>query len=79
MNIVFCALVMLGQIFFYLGSAVNSASWMIFGRFVYGLGGEALSVTIGMLLVCWFQGNELSFSQVIYISCRFLTLRRDLT
>lgn len=37
---------------------------MIFGRFVYGLGGEALSVTVGTLLVAWFKGNELSFSSV---------------
>lgn len=65
MNIVFCAFIMIGQMLLYIGATANNASWMIFGRFVFGLGGESLSVTIGILLVSWFKGKELSFSQVI--------------
>lgn len=65
MNIIFCVLVMLGQLLLYIGTSTNSIIWMISGRFVFGLGGEALGVTIGTLLVCWFKGKELSFSQVI--------------
>ena len=65
MNIMFCTLVMLGQVLLYIGVSANNPTWMIFGRFVFGLGGESLSVTIGILLVSWFKGKELSFSQVI--------------
>ena len=64
MNIAFCLLVTTGQIILYMGTVTHSATFMIFGRFVFGLGGEALGVTLSILLVNWFKGNELSFSQV---------------
>lgn len=37
---------------------------MIAGRFLFGIGGESLNVAMSTLFIKWFQGKELSSSQV---------------
>ena len=37
---------------------------MIFGRFIFGLGGESLFVTIAIYLKVWFLGAEIAFASV---------------
>ena len=41
-----------------------SLETMIAGRFVFGIGGESINITINMIIVSWFKGSELSFAQV---------------
>jgi len=38
---------------------------MILGRFIYGLGGESLGITSSVIVVVWFSGKDLSFTNVI--------------
>lgn len=58
--IVFLALLVLGQLMVSLG-AFSGLFWLMqLGRFVYGLGGESLSVAQNTYVVCWFNGRELN-------------------
>jgi hypothetical protein len=41
---------------------------MILGRFIFGLGGEAIGITANLILVKWFNGKELSFANSITLS-----------
>lgn len=41
---------------------------MILGRFIFGLGGESLNISTATLLMKWFKGSEISFSQAIFLS-----------
>lgn len=64
----FVSIVTLGQFFFALSTHVVAANegfgkfLAIFGRFVFGLGGENLSVTESAFLAIWFKGKELSLA-----------------
>lgn len=64
MNVVFCGLVFIGNIFVYLGIILESVVILFIGRVIYGIGGESLNIGIGNLLIIWFNGKELAFSQV---------------
>lgn len=58
--IVFLALLLAGQLLFSFG-AFSGQFWMMqTGRFVYGLGGESLSVAQNTYVVTWFKGQELN-------------------
>ena len=37
---------------------------MIFGRFVFGLGGEALFIAMAIYFKIWFLGAEIAFANV---------------
>jgi hypothetical protein len=55
---------MLGQTVLYVGSMMESFKLMILGRFIFGLGGESISITSNLILVNWFAGKELSLANV---------------
>lgn len=58
--IVFLALLVIGQLMVSLG-AFSGLFWLMqLGRFVYGLGGESLSVAQNTYVVSWFNGRELN-------------------
>lgn len=58
--IIFLALLVLGQLMFAFG-AFSGQFWMMqLGRFVYGLGGESLTVAQNTYVVAWFKGLELN-------------------
>ncbi len=35
---------------------------MIFGRFIYGLGGESIAITVLTILSAWYQGKDIGFA-----------------
>eukprot|EP00804_Cyclotella_cryptica_P002129 CCRYP_006549-RA/>CCRYP_006549-RA protein AED:0.02 eAED:0.02 QI:208/1/1/1/1/1/3/273/614 len=53
-----------------LSFGVSSQSWsaMYFGRFVFGLGAESLSVAQSTVLSEWFEGKEVAFAMGIALS-----------
>lgn len=65
---IFAGLVALGQVIFCLGLSVRSWPIMFIGRFVFGLGGESLTVANSALLADWFKGKELAFAFGVNLS-----------
>jgi len=55
-------LVFIGQGVFTLGAYYENFELMVLGRFVFGLGGESLTVTQLPLIAKWFNGEELAFA-----------------
>ena len=55
----FVFLILLGQGIFSYGLVYQSWGIMLFGRVIYGLGGESLGVANGALLSEWFKGDIL--------------------
>jgi MFS family permease len=53
----FVFLILLGQGIFTLGLVFKSWGIMLFGRVLFGLGGESLGVANGALLSEWFKGT----------------------
>ena len=41
---------------------------MMIGRFIFGLGGESMTVAQSSIVAAWFQGKELSFAFGINLS-----------
>lgn len=64
----FSSIILCGQMIFALGCSVTSIHLMLFGRFIFGLGGECLGVAQSALLVSWFKGTELAFALGINLS-----------
>ena len=64
MAVVYNFIIMVGQLLFCGGITLGNAYLAIFGRFFFGIGGESLNICMTTLIIKWFQGNELSFSQV---------------
>lgn len=58
--ILFLVLLLIGQVILALGAFSNQFWIMQLGRFVYGLGGESLSVAQNTYVVSWFQGSLLN-------------------
>jgi len=58
----FGSFVFVGQGVFTLGAYYENFELMVLGRFVFGLGGESLTVTQLPLLAKWFKGGELAFA-----------------
>lgn len=54
--------VFLGSLLVALGVYVGSISMMLFGRFIFGLGGESLQVAQSALLYQMFRGEEVAFA-----------------
>lgn len=73
-GILFCSLVLLGQLIWASGSILLTTSPTaayyigLVGRFVFGLGGESLSVTQSAYLAKWFSGKELNLAFGITLS-----------
>jgi len=68
MFIAFGFLILVGQLIFSLCCSFKSIYGMIFGRFIFGLGGEAINATQATLIVNWFDTNELSFALGLALS-----------
>lgn len=68
MTLVFMGLILLGQSVITLGLRFESFEAMIFGRFLFGLGGESINITVSTLIVTWFKGSEVSLAQSINLS-----------
>ena len=55
--LIFASLIAVGQVIFSFGLSTKSWACMFIGRFVFGLGGESLTVANSALLADWFKGN----------------------
>lgn len=62
MSLIFCLLISLGQLIFAVGYFALRPWIMLTGRFIFGMGGESLNITMSTLIMKWFIGSELSFS-----------------
>lgn len=56
--LLFCSLVFLGSVLFYIGVLTTDYALMIVGRVCFGLGGESLSVSQSSLTSRWFRGGR---------------------
>lgn len=63
--IIFSGCILMGNAIIYAGVRLPNVIVILVGRFIFGLGGESLIITQGALLIYWFKGKELGFSQVI--------------
>lgn len=59
---VFPFILIIGQAIVTFGAAKEIYWVMVLGRFVFGLGGECLSVSQSSVIAKWFAGKELSFA-----------------
>jgi MFS family permease len=64
----FAATLVAGQIVFAFGTSVKSIGFMYLGRFIYGLGGENMSVGASVILADWFAGKEMAFAMAVNVS-----------
>lgn len=67
-NLVFAFLITLGQLFFALGASLRLYPLSLFGRAVFGLGGECLNVSQFNTVLHWFPSNQLSTALSIIAS-----------
>ena len=65
MSIVFLIFICLGQMVFVFGVNFSNLYLIVLGRFLFGIGGESLNISLTTIFIKWFQGNELSFAQVL--------------
>jgi MFS family permease len=84
--LVFASIVGVGQFLFTVSThAVMSSEGFghflaIFGRFIFGIGGESLSVTESAFLAIWFKGKELSLAMGTDLCVsRIFTVINDVT
>ena len=58
----FSLILVVGQFIFMIGS-VSEAFWlMLFGRVIFGLGGECIGVAQNTIVSSWFKEKELAFA-----------------
>ncbi|KNC56071.1 major facilitator superfamily transporter domain-containing protein 1 [Thecamonas trahens ATCC 50062] len=60
--VVFCGLVLVGETIFCVGIMAKTYWVCVMGRFVFGLGGESLTVAQNTITVIWFQGPQLALA-----------------
>jgi len=58
----FCGLIFLGQSIFAIGITFKIYWLALVGRFVFGLGGESLTVAQNTFTARWFEGKQLAFA-----------------
>jgi MFS family permease len=58
--LLFCSLVLLGELVFCMGVTFKIYAVAVIGRFIFGLGGESLTVAQNTYTVRWFDGNYLA-------------------
>lgn len=58
----FSALILAGQLVLSIGCSLHSLPLMLVGRFLFGLGGESISVAQSALVERWFTMGELAFA-----------------
>lgn len=66
--ILFTVVLTIGQLVFTIGGYKNSYAIMMLGRFIFGLGGESMTVAQSAIVSSWFAGKELSFAFGINLS-----------
>ena len=66
--VLFTIVLTLGQLIFAIGGYRGSFGWMMLGRFVFGLGGECMTVAQSAIVASWFQGKELAFAYGLVLS-----------
>lgn len=60
--------VFVGSVIMYLGSAYNLFWLLVFGRFIYGLGGDSITSTQWVLIMEYFHSEkEVGIALVLYI------------
>lgn len=64
---VFTTLCVVGQLVFSIGAMKADYTTMMGGRFIFGLGGEAIDVALCVIFSIWFRGKELSLAYGISI------------
>lgn len=65
----FAVLLLIGQITFAVGASMSSMPVMLAGRFIFGLGGESITVAQTALVERWFSGgDEVAFSMGLSLS-----------
>ena len=60
--IIFTVILTVGQLIFAFGGYKASYTIMMIGRFIFGLGGECMTVGQSAIVSSWFKGNELNFA-----------------
>lgn len=68
MYFVFGVFLMLGQFIFAIGGSYNSIYVMLFGRIVFGFGGESLNITQNAMICKWFLKSEIALPLGMTIS-----------
>ena len=68
MMILFSLLILIGQIIFAYGASIRHFQCMLFGRFIFGLGGESLSVAQSTMVVSWFPPQEMALALGVNLS-----------
>lgn len=58
----FTIVLTIGQLIFTIGGYRESYPIMLTGRFVFGLGGECMTVAQSSIVTVWFKGKELAFA-----------------
>ena len=66
--ILFTVVLTIGQLVFAIGGYKDSYLIMMVGRFIFGLGGESMTVAQSAIVASWFQGRELAFAFGINLS-----------
>lgn len=61
-------IILLGQLLYSLGCQIVSFELMLFGRFVYGIGGESLNIAYNAMLVKWFFRTDVALPITINLS-----------
>jgi hypothetical protein len=70
--------VLLGNIIQTYAIMISNLSWMVFGRFIFGLGAETLQVCTNTTISKWFNGMELAFALGINLSsCKLAGVLTD--
>ena len=64
----FSAFILAGQAVFAAGCSIGSLQVMLLGRFLFGLGGESISVAQSALIERWFQQGELALALGLCLS-----------
>eukprot|EP00007_Cunea_sp_BSH-02190019_P007687 CAMPEP_0174239346 /NCGR_PEP_ID=MMETSP0417-20130205/14247_1 /TAXON_ID=242541 /ORGANISM="Mayorella sp, Strain BSH-02190019" /LENGTH=553 /DNA_ID=CAMNT_0015318283 /DNA_START=139 /DNA_END=1797 /DNA_ORIENTATION=- len=67
-GLVFCGLVMLGELIFCFGITLRVYPLALLGRFVFGLGGETLTVCQNTYTARWFEGETLALAFGLVVS-----------
>lgn len=68
MSISFMIFVVIGQLVVYTGSLIDNLKLMVFGRLIFGIGGEAIGISANIVTIKWFAGKELSFANALTLS-----------
>lgn len=67
-SIIFCGFILLGEMMFCLGIQFKLYYLALVGRFVFGLGGESLTVAQNTYTARWFDGKQLALAFGLVLS-----------